>query len=192
VHLPNETNFCNVSKITNCCDSSSSSSLDLQLQLINVFLCCRQTPTPHLPDFICRLLQKTLANLGAIEQPALRKCSEVAFQNTRFLEHTAWKKPTARVSVKLEMQIQRSKAPGATVWCRVFASIHRKSVPGNAIFLTFRLQSLLPLLLPALAHWCRVSDPHCATLRVSVEHSGITCFYISASVKRLLRTSTVG
>jgi hypothetical protein len=89
------------------------------------------------------------------------------------------------------MQIQRLKAPGATVWCRVFARIHRNSVPGDAIFLTFRLKSLLPLLLPALAHWRRVSDPHCATLRVSVEHSGTTCFYMSDSVKRLLWTSTV-
>ncbi len=90
------------------------------------------------------------------------------------------------------MQIQRSKAPGATVWCRVFARIHTNSVPGDTVFLTFRLQSLLPLLLPASAHRCRVSDPHCATLRVSVEHSGTTCFYISAAFKRLLRTSTVG
>ncbi len=220
MHLPNETNFCNVSKITNCCDSSSSSSssLHLQLQLINVFLCCRQTRTPHLPDLICRLLRGTLANLGATEQPALRKCSEMAIQNTRFLQQTAWKKPTARfleqtawkkpttrfleltawkkptakVSVKLYMQIQRSKAPGATAWCRVFARIHKNSVSGNAIFLTFRLQSLLPPFLPPSAHRCRVSDPHCATLRVSVEHSGTTCFYISDSVKRLLRTSTVG
>jgi hypothetical protein len=90
------------------------------------------------------------------------------------------------------MQIQRSKAPGATVWCRVFARIHTNSVPGDAVFLTFRLQSLLPLLLPASAHRCRVSDPHCATLRVSVEHSGTTCFHISAAFRRLLRTSTVG
>jgi hypothetical protein len=43
-----------------------------------------------------------------------------------------------------------------------------------------------------LARWCRVFDAHCGMLRVSVEHSGTTCFYISASVKRLLRTSTVG
>ncbi len=101
VHLPNEKNFCNVSKIINCCDSSSRSSVDLQLHLINVFLCCRQTRTPHLPDLIGRLLQKTLANVRATEQPALRKCSEIAFQNTRFLEQTAWKKPTAELSVTL-------------------------------------------------------------------------------------------
>jgi hypothetical protein len=50
---------------------------------------------------MCRLLQKTIANLGATEQPALRKCSEIAFQNMRFLEQTAWKKATAKVSVKL-------------------------------------------------------------------------------------------
>ncbi len=112
MHLPNETNFCNVSKITNCCDSSSSSSLDLQLQLINVFLCCRPTRTPHLPDLICRLLQKTLANLGATEDPALRKCSEMAFQNTRSLEQTAWKKPTAKVSVKLYIKSNHQRLPG--------------------------------------------------------------------------------